>query len=30
MMPGDLSISFFVCSGSESSESAMKMARQYF
>jgi adenosylmethionine-8-amino-7-oxononanoate aminotransferase len=29
-MPGDLSVSFFVNSGSEANETAMKMARQYF
>jgi len=28
-MPGDLSVSFFVNSGSEANETAMKMARQY-
>lgn len=28
--PGDLSVSFFTCGGSEANESAMKMARQYF
>jgi len=30
IMPGDLSVSFIVCGGSEANESAMKMARQYF
>jgi putrescine aminotransferase len=30
IMPGDLSVSFFVNSGSEANETAMKMARQYF
>lgn len=30
VMPGDLSVSFFVNSGSEANETAMKMARQYF
>lgn len=29
VMPGDLQVSFFVNSGSEANESAMKMARQY-
>jgi len=29
IMPGDLEVSFFVNSGSEANESAMKMARQY-
>jgi adenosylmethionine-8-amino-7-oxononanoate aminotransferase len=29
LMPGDLSVSFFVNSGSEANETAMKMARQY-
>ena len=29
IMPGDLSVSFFVNSGSEANETAMKMARQY-
>jgi len=29
IMPGDLSVSFFVNSGSEANESAIKMARQY-
>ncbi|OGV48792.1 MAG: hypothetical protein A2017_21445 [Lentisphaerae bacterium GWF2_44_16] len=29
LMPGELSVSFFVNSGSEANETAMKMARQY-
>jgi adenosylmethionine-8-amino-7-oxononanoate aminotransferase len=29
LMPGDLAVSFFVNSGSEANESALKMARQY-
>ena len=29
LMPGDLDVSFFVNSGSEANETAMKMARQY-
>ncbi|MFH1969543.1 MAG: aspartate aminotransferase family protein [Verrucomicrobiota bacterium] len=29
ILPGDLSVSFFVNSGSEANETAMKMARQY-
>jgi adenosylmethionine-8-amino-7-oxononanoate aminotransferase len=29
LMPGDLSVSFFVNSGSEANETAIKMARQY-
>lgn len=29
LLPGDLSVSFFVNSGSEANETAMKMARQY-
>lgn len=30
IMPGDLGVTFFVNSGSEANETAMKMARQYF
>ena len=29
IMPGELSVSFFVNSGSEANETALKMARQY-
>ena len=30
MAPGDLEVSFFVSDGSDATESAIKMARQYF
>ena len=30
ILPGDLEVSFFVCSGSEANETAVKMAKQYF
>ncbi len=30
LAPGSLSVSFFVCDGSEACETALKMARQYF
>jgi 4-aminobutyrate--pyruvate transaminase len=30
ILPGDLEVSFFVCSGSEANETALKMAKQYF
>ena len=30
IMPGDLEVCFFICSGSEANETAIKMARQYY
>jgi len=30
ILPGGLEVSFFVCSGSEANETAIKMAKQYF
>jgi adenosylmethionine-8-amino-7-oxononanoate aminotransferase len=30
ILPGDLEVSFFVCSGSEANETAVKLARQYY
>jgi len=30
ILPGDLEVSFFVCSGSEANETAIKLAKQYY